>query len=356
MNPMTLPCNTSPPARQTGLSLVELMISLTIGLVLLLGISTLIVQQSSSRSEMEKSGRQIENGRYAMQLLHDDIQLSGFYDGYSPASGVAITTTNPCDTTNNTANLGTTGNLGWINNAAAPFVPVPIFGYAGAITDPTPTTCLNNYQANTAVLVIRRASTVATAASLAVADNAAAVAAVPPRQPTTYLQVSKCKNDTTPFVLGTSGYTLFENNCTTLASVRPYIVRIYYISRCSGNACANNTAVDIPTLKMEEFVGGTRSTVPLAEGIENMQLDYGIDTSGDGAPDSYTPTLTAANAPNVMTVRVNLLARNNEATTGYADSKTYNLGAVTIAATNDKFKRHAYSQLVRAINPSGRRE
>ena len=334
MKPMSLPHNTCPSARQTGLSLVELMISVTIGLLLLLGVSTLIAQQSSSRSEMEKSSRQIENGRYAMQLLHDDIQLAGFYDGYSAATGVATAIpVDPCDTT--------TANLGW--NAVTPQVPVAIFGYAGAATDPTLTTCLNNYQANTGVLVIRRASTVETDAALAVAG-------------TTYLQVSKCDKDTAPFVLGTSGYTLFGTKCTTLAKVRPYIVRIYYISRCSGNVCANNIAVDIPTLKMEEFVGGTRSTVPLVEGIQNMQLDYGIDTSGDGAPDSYTTTLTAANAPNVMTIRAHLLARNNEPTGGHTDTKTYNLGGVAVGPFGDQFKRHVYSQLVRAINPSGRRE
>ena len=334
MNPMNLLYKTCPPARQSGLSLVELMISLAIGLVLLLGLSTLLVQQNSSRSEMEKSGRQIENGRYAMQLLHDDIQLAGFYSGYSPASGVvtAIPPDDPCDTT--------TANLGW--NAATPRVPVPIFGYADA-TAPNFPTCLNNYQANSAVLVIRRTSTATpTPAASAVAN-------------VTYLQVSNCTTQTTPFVLETSGFTLFQRNCATLATLRPYIVRIYYVSSCS--VCGSDT---IPTLKMVDFVGGRQTIVPLVEGIQSMALDYGIDDTGDGAPDRYIPadTTTAADWPNVMAVRVNLLARNNEPTTGYVDTKTYNMlgGTGTIGPFDDAFKRHAYSQLVRVTNPSGRRE
>lgn len=361
MSPLTT-CRYRVP-HQAGLSLVELMIGLTIGLFLLLGISTLIMQQNSTRTEMEKSSRQIENGRYAIQLLNDDIQMAGFYGEFSPASGVAITTPDPCDITDNTANLGTTGNLGWNNNAASLLAPVPIFGYDGAATDPTPSGCLDNYKANTAVLVIRRTSANAIPAASAVAG-------------TTYLQVSKCSEQfsITPFVLGTSGFNMREKDCAntppgTLAELRPYIVRIYYVSTCSF--CGTDT---IPTLKMVEFADGEPSVVPLVEGIENIQFEYGIDTQGgrvfdantstcvagaggDGAPDSFTPTPTAAQWPDVTAVKVYLLARNNEPTPGYVDSKTYNLGAAASAVTvGGPYKRHAYNQLVRAVNPSGRRE
>ena len=44
---------------QAGLSLVELMISIVIGLLLLAGISSLIAAQGSARGELEKAARQI---------------------------------------------------------------------------------------------------------------------------------------------------------------------------------------------------------------------------------------------------------------------------------------------------------
>ena len=334
-------------ARQSGLSLVELMVAMAIGLLLLLGISTLVVQQNTTRNEMEKSSRQIENGRYAMQLLHNDIQLAGFYGEYSPVSGVAMTTPNPCLTT---------GNLGWNNNAAALSVPVPIFGFSGAGGDPTG--CLPNYQPNTAVLVIRRVSTVFNPVASAVAGT------------TTFLQVSQCNAELilTPFVLGTGGFTLSQGNCMgpapALANLWPYIVRIYSVSSCSE--CGSDT---IPTLKMLEFVGGRQLLVPLVEGIENMQFEYGIDNVAglpaagcvagpwDGVPDIYTSTPNAGQWQDVMTVRVHLLARNNDITADHTDAKSYNLGPAAPAfAPGGPFKRHVYSQLVRAVNHSGRRE
>jgi type IV pilus assembly protein PilW len=133
-------------------------------------------------------------------------------------------------------------------------------------------------------------------------------------------------------------------DCATPALLRGYIVRTYYVSTGA-------------ILKMAEFADGNLTTVSLVDGIENMQFEYGLDTTDDGAPDSYTAAPTAAQWENVMAVRVYLLARNNETTPGYTDAKIYNLGAAASAvAPGGAYKRHAYSQLVRATNPSGRRE
>ena len=64
-------------ARVRGFSLVELMVGMAIGLVLVAGLSLLFANTSQSGNELNKSIRQIENGRYAMDLLHDDLMLAG---------------------------------------------------------------------------------------------------------------------------------------------------------------------------------------------------------------------------------------------------------------------------------------
>ncbi|MDH4284690.1 MAG: PilW family protein [Gallionellaceae bacterium] len=302
------------------------MISLTIGLILLAGITTLIVRQSTTRAELDKSSRQIENGRYAIQILSDDIEHAGLYGEYSPLNTITFNVpSDPCDTT--------IANLGW--NSATPAIPVPVYGYTG--TDATPS-CITNRKSGTAILVVRRTDT----STAATPDGASA-----------YLQVSRCNTDISPFALGTSGFTLRQKDCVASAPLRKYIVRIYYISSCSN--CGTG-ADSIPTLKMVEFASGAQTTIPLVEGIENMQFDYGVDTTNDGSPDSYTTSPTSAQWDDVMAIRVSLLARNTEPTGGYADTKSYTLGSVAIAAANDSYKRHVYSQLTRVVNASGRRE
>ncbi len=321
-----------PSSRQTGLSLVELMISLTIGLFLLLGITTLIVQQSSTRGEMEKSSRQIENGRYAMQILHDDIQHAGLYGEYSPPNiGTIYTTPDEC----------VADGTGWDGTAiGAPRVPVAIFGYTGAGATPA---CVANHQAGTAILVVRR--TASTPVPIVGAID---------------IQTSRCNQDgDIPFQV--AGYTLRLDTCIAPAPRYPYLVNIYYIRECSmatgaGGACVatDDNSNWIPTLMLVQ--NGDAAT-PLVEGIENMQFDYGVDDDANGSPDGYFTASDVANWGNVMAVRVNLLARNNDRTTGHTDNKIYSLGiADPVGPFNDAYKRHAYSELVRAINPSGRRE
>lgn len=346
MKPVFRPSSIAPRG-QRGFSLIELMISITIGLVLMIGFTTLVVRQSSTRDELEKSSRQIENGRYAMQILHDDIEHSGYYGQYAPDSAVAATLpADPCVIAFGAANSG------WDTSPIS--VPVPLYGYLGAGANPlAATTCgLVRYMPYTAVLVVRRA---ATSPILATAAAAAG----------TYIQGSGCNNDTAPFAYATGGgsFPLRQKDCGTQALVSPYVVNVYYISSC--DVCGTD---NIPTLKMVQ-VGPTAAPsapIPLVEGIENMQFDYGMDNSGDGAPDAFVAAQGATDAgdwQNVMAVRVNLLARNIDPTAGYADAKTYNLGTAGTVACGAganpqpcNYKRHLYSEEIRLINPSGRRE
>jgi type IV pilus assembly protein PilW len=362
MTPIETIRQSLPPHRQGGLSLVELMISLTIGVILLIGITSLIVQQSSSRDELEKSSRQIENGRYAMQILHDDIELAGYYGQYAnipaPTTGVVP---DPCATS--VASL----------DAAMP-LPIQGYDFAPSSTAGSPISCLPsaNYKPGTDILVIRRVDSASTS-----------VAAASGMGGQVYLQAN-----TGSHILNTgsnsSAFTLAYNTTTNtgLEELRSYLVHIYFISPCSvptGPLSSNGlptclTTDDngrpIPTLKRLELSASGASTTmntltPLVEGIENMQLDYGIDSDGDGYPNSYATACAtatdASNCANVMAIRVNLLARNIECTTSYLDTKSYNLGMTgTISAppatcTNGDFKRHVFSGLVQAINPSQRR-
>ena len=350
--------------RQRGLSLVELMIAVAIGMFLLLGLSTLLVANSQTHQELNKTGNQIENGRYAMQVLTDDVRLAGFLGTYYPAA-VTWSVPDPCKVA--LADLG-------FSNGTPINVPVAIYGYTGS--EVLPVTCaalVTNRLAGTDALVVRRVST-----------TPFAQASVPVG---IFLQSSTCPDatiDLVPFIIDTDKANLIlrKNDCTNanLAPARRYMVRIYYVSSC--NDCPNDT---IPTLKVVEFNdAGALVTLPLVEGIQNMQLDYGIDMNNDGSVDCYTSNPTnpppaeiapavcpqlvlpaapyvwtdaTANWSNVMTVRFNLLARNLDPTTGWKDIRTYDMGlAGATTATDDAYKRHAYSTVARLYNISGQRE
>ena len=353
--------------RQHGLSLVELMISLTIGLVLLLGITTLIVQQSQTRDEMEKSSRQIENGRYAMQILHDDIEHAGFYGYYLPPAATG-SLPDPCSTTTSILDAAMSLPIQGYNNV------LPTASFTCTLDGASSSNNANNYLAGTDILVIRRADTLSF-------NNPALAASSVTYLQTGYEGTNPAAVPTASHVLATgpdtsaSIFTLIKKPPTNLtpADMRIYITRIYFISPCSvpaggGTSCTgvnDDNGRPIPTLKRLDLSATGFSVTPLVEGIENMQLDYGIDTNLDGYPESYSTCSTCTTAAdwfNVMAIRINLLARNTECTTGYTDTKSYDLGggaasapAPAVTCTNGDYKRHVFTELVRAINPSGRR-
>ncbi len=340
--------------RQQGLSLIELMVAMTIGLILMGGLVTLIVSTNQNYSEITKASRQLENGRYAVQLLKESIQHSGFFGEYADA-GVDPTTIpaslpNPCLTT--PADLDDA-------------LPLHIQGYNAPASSPI--TCLDddNHIPGTDILVIRRATT-STTDLLSLGQGRI------------YMQTRGGSFVVAEADDGSNNATTFnllKRDGVTVADIREYRVEIYYVSPCnehSGSTCSasSDDGSPIPTLKrmVLSTVGTSTSMViePLVEGIENFQVEYGVDRSGDGIPnesgtgasDEYVvaPASTTDWA-NLVSARVYLLARNTELSAGYSDSKTYNLGlAAPVTAPGDAYKRHLFSTAVRIVNPAGRRE
>jgi type IV pilus assembly protein PilW len=336
--------------RQAGLSLIELMISMVIGLLLLAGMLSLIVGQSRSRAEIDKSGRQIENGRYASTILQDAIQHAGYYGQYSGVLSPLGTLPDPCAL--DAASL----------DAA---LAMPLQGYDAPASVPAPlSACLPeaNHVAGTDILVVRRLA--ANNSPVAVADAIAGQVYV---QATPNAKITALGADPSPSA--PTVYTLMQKDGTTPAELRTYVEHIYFVSPCNVYEAGLTTctaAADqgrpVPTLKRLELsssAGAMRfTTTPLVDGIQDLQFDYGVAVNNSGSPASpYITSPAVADWPNVMSVQVSLIARTTEPSAGYVDGKAYNLGvAGSVGPFSDAYKRHVYTALVRAINPSSRRE
>lgn len=110
----------------------------------------------------------------------------------------------------------------------------------------------------------------------------------------------------------------------------------------------------------------TCNGVEVAEGVENMQLLYGVDTADptqppafafDGVVDQYLTfsEITAPNTPlNILSVRVSLLVASNEQTRSAANTKTNNLLDTAIAPAADRRLRNVYTATVRLRNRCAR--
>lgn len=320
--------------RDSGFSLIELMVSVALGLIVLTALFIIFVGNIRSRGEIEKASQQIENGRYAIQLLTNDLRLAGFFAEFDP-SLLASPATLPdvCATA--------------IDDLKSSFM-LHVQGYNNGAVTPS---CVQDLKAGTDIVVVRRASTCAAGSA-----GCEAVVGAP------YFQSSLCSNPSeleNPTYLDhhfklsadTASLTLKKRNCTTAATYYRYRTHVYFVAN-------NNESGDgIPTLKRAELGGDGFSVVPLVEGIEDLQIEYGLDKpTVDGAPDSYTATPASIDDwRSIVSVKIGLLARNTEKTQSYTDPKTYTLLSNAATSYADGYKRHAFQSTVRLNNPAGRR-
>jgi type IV pilus assembly protein PilW len=374
------------PAQENGFSLIEFMIAITLGLIIVAALTAILTSNMTARNELAKSNMQIENGRYAIDMLREDIRLAGFYGEYYPTGSTAITwsTPDPCATALD--QMGFAAPLYSWNTSSNVILPVGLHGFTGSDTTPS---CLTNRKSGTDILVVHRLGT--TIIPIDTDQNHVADANVTVGTSTVaysslgtgyYMQMSHCTDvppesafvmdhDTSKFTMHNATPTGTPPNCMNsgFSSLRKYVVRIFYIADCDD---CSGSGDGIPTLKMAELSAnssvcatsastacGTFTITPVAEGIENMQLEYGIDSAGTGTPASFSAAPAATDWQNVIAVKIFLLARNTEKTIGYTDSKTYSLSSdgMQLSGTpfNDNYRRHVYAVSVRANNIANRR-
>jgi type IV pilus assembly protein PilW len=325
---------------EKGFSLIELMIAITIGLFLLLGLTVAFSYNTKNQNQLEKTLFRTENAQFALDQITEDIMHAGFFGRYQP-SGVTYSNPGVCPTDLSAA--------GWNTSNATPQLPSPMVGRAIASTG----ACLSNRSSTSEALTISRAD-VGNPITIA-------LAAAAPNTNRLFLQISGCNEDAKPIEAGLGNSTGFNlrrrQGCsvgsTNFADVVPIIQRTYYVATC--NNCASNDG--IPTLWRHDF-NGSGSVTAIAEGVERLHFEYGRDTNGDGLADAYVTvgSVTGADWNDVVSVRLHMLIRSSARESDFTDNRTYTLGpSVTITAPNDGFRRTLLTTTIPLINVSGRR-
>ncbi len=347
-------------SRTRGYSMIELLVSITISLMILVGLVTLFANNGRERDEIQRANQQTENGQYALEVIGGDLREAGYFGSFNPA-GLSLPAADPDPCATTVAGL----------NAA---MSVPVQGYYGYTGSPSLSCLPADYQPNSDILVIRRAGT-------------CAVNVHDPNCPlqvlgAAYFQASGCNNASelgsgsilTYYVLDTNSakFTLHNHDCSTIAPFYPYEVHIYFV------ATEDKPGDGIPTLKRVDLdlaSGGFSSPTPIAEGIEYLKIDYGLDgTSTTGSPAVFTPNPYAYNGctgaacltywAKVVAAQVYVLARNTSKTPGYTAAgvpqKKFYLGTDPTGSLQpfgpyaDGFKRHVYEAEFRVNNIAGR--
>ncbi|MEY3747881.1 MAG: type pilus assembly transrane protein [Pseudomonadota bacterium] len=328
--------------QQAGFSMVELMIAMTLGLLILAALVTLFINISRTNSEMAKMNSQIENGRFAMQILQHDVAHAGFWGDFMPQFNDLTWVSAPTDVPDAVPDP-CLPHAAWTAQHVSNLVGIPLQMYGDTV--PAGAGCVTSLASNkkpgTDVLVVRHADTCIPGDTNCEEDIAGKLYFQPsqcesnPQEPNTLntIKLSDAASSVNDFyngfqinivwgigngqtrtitdydgasrvatiapaweagrapkissvyafsyALNTDRHIFLQRDCMTPADKRKFVSNIYYVRNYA------NTAGDgIPTLMVSQFdlAGGVlahQTAVPLIEGIEGFVVELGIDSISD---------------------------------------------------------------------------
>ena len=286
--------------RQDGIGLVEVMISLVLGL-LVTGAVVQIYLTTKRQNVMQTSlsGRQ-ESARFAAQIIQRDAQMAG-YRGC--ARDLAGTTLNRLNNANDFLyNYGQ--HVVGFENAAG--LPPSITGVV----------------AGTDVLTLRTVDD----PNVALTVNMASVTANPVT--TAGLALAPLADGDIVVVADCTGASVFQ-----VSTYNALTGAIEHVSPAGtpGNSTLNlgrryNAGAQVFRMRTTTyFRAGLAPAQELAEGIENMQVLYGEDDDANQTPDNYRTADAVVDWTQVVSVQVALLAASTQGRVADADDRVFNL-------------------------------
>jgi type IV pilus assembly protein PilW len=306
-----------PSACQRGLTLVELMVALTLGLMITLAVGTAYVQSSRSTAEDDRYLRMIENGRFALSMVVTDLKMTSFWGELIDPGSITtgVTAEEDCDTD-------------ILDAGSAILVNSPNGSPAVTQFDINSTGCaalMGTVRANTMQLVTKHTTGVALETG-AVDD-------------VLYLRSN-----------GASGMIIDDAASTAPpAGFADWALdpSLYYVREEAG---------DLPRLCRLRLAGkgfgAVTNTECVADGIEQLHVEFGLDTDNDGLVNQYKSNPTTTEMGAALTARAWVLVRSDTADPAYTNTKTYQLGDLAVAAANDNFYRRVFSSTVELRNPA----
>ena len=359
--------------KQAGLSLIELMIAMLVGLILIAGVLSIFMSSRQSYGINNAVGQIQEHGRFALDFIRHDTRMAGYMG--CGVSGVNF---------NNQLNSNTSLPYNF-NNALTGYEytgTAPTATYVIPGENPAPVPAGNWSPALDASLPVAGAayaipgSDVLAMTMTQNAGNPIYITNIPSPTAAVFdvnapglatgdlMVISNCVNTLILQVTGVGGGTTIDHN--TGGAVTPGNSNKDVAQSYQGAQIGTGTAVAF-------FVGESADGTPalfsattdsskasgfdyqeLVPGVENMQVLYGVDTTGSGTASEYD-TADVVNGSGywnqVVSVRVALLLRSNiGAVTLPSAAATYNLLGTSIQAPLDTRLRQIFTATIGVRN------
>lgn len=310
---------------QKGFSLIELFVSLAIGLVLFAGVLSVFVGMKTTTSQTSSLGALQENGRFTLSVLTDDLLREGFWGDIS-----SQLTTNNLSVIPAIAGQDCTGQ--GLNNATFPQATGyfrSLFGVTAI--NASPMDCINDAKIGSDIVQIKRVL------SRPVVGNTDA---------TLYYLNANATSGAIFSGVGAGAPPTVNNG-----RIWQYQHHVYYVRDVAqGN-------LTVPVLIQGVLSANNGITFsPLIDGIERIHFMYGVDADDDGDVDAFispvnmTQAFWNKNGSNILAVKVFVLARDILPDNNYTNTNTYQLGDSPALTVNDNYRRLLFTTTVTLHN------
>ncbi|MBN0989051.1 PilW family protein [Amphritea pacifica] len=325
--------------KQLGLSLIELMIALTVGLVMTGAVIQVYVQTSASYQLQDELSYIQENGRYALSEIVKELRMAG----YSSCGGGAKVANSVESSANVNFSYGLIGYSVDSTDSTVATGAIPVSNYPSLLNsawdgtdalqiykgDPNSALYVTSHVPASATIHIKGTHAYLRDTILLIADASCSQIGI--------FSVSGPTNNSANanHIVHNTGSPGSIDNCTKklggnftcatgTAEDKEYgkgsrvlsVDGVLFYIRNSGNDAAT------PGLYRKDLDNATEEEV--VQGVEDMVILFGLDTDGDGVANQY---LTARNVQedqwsNIMSARVTLTLRSRSTVDGVFVRKT----------------------------------
>ena len=309
--------------KQAGLTLVELMVALAIGSFLMIGAIQIYSQSRQSFVVNESIARVQETAQFAMDTIEADLRMASNWGRNSRPLAVEGRSIGGTPNPNTLPEPNECGD-GWALDVAMT-VDGDNNGYA------LPCAAQGGPQANTDSFTVRHAT----------------VAPVPLQAGRLQIQTTRIQGQIFADGVVPAGFDPIQSSTHNL------LVNSYYV------AADSNLIPGVPTLRRKSLgtIGGGPGIVDqeIAPGVENMQIQLGIDVDDDNTVDRYVnpgddvyDPAAAGYIPGarVLTARVWLVVRGITQEIGIQQVRDFQPGDVNLGVPNDTFRRIQVSKTI----------
>lgn len=331
--------------RQTGLTLVEVMVAMVISLLLLGGVVQIFISSKTTYRTDTGLARLQENGRFALSFLTKDVRMAGYFGCLSKDMKI----TNVVKHSNGDLLYDFQQGIYGYDNVSSSF---------SSVSGASPV-------AGTDVIVVKRAgggmlqvdepAMKTTSATVHFVKNPnmsleeGDIAMVSDCSDASIFQVTNDPaNSSTHEINHTTAGSMTPGNTSknlgkpygTDATVMKAETVIYYV--------APSTSDDSKSSLYQKI--GSDAQQELVEGIENMQVKYGIDTDANGTADKYVAASAVSDWLKVVSVKLAILADSIDSSLPTNNTKTYSLLGTTVGPANDRLQRQVFTTTVTLRN------